>query len=254
MTFLFSPKRQLPIQPALDVEALDMALQSVAFRHIAFHCIDTSQHRNFSRHSLTPTPTPTPPPNSEAEDIEETRSHEKRARKALNEDGCPPCYPTDLKFPLQKIPEEYRRIVSYWESLTATGYVVLCAQLSDWRDFRGYQGRVRRHYLHGKTFPDFQDKVRDRRRRYGLKGDVSLHLDPRLQNDLENWIEFQNYHLEIHEGLGKKIKVDREKSDAARKKLETGAAGLTCAEDVEIFNERVNYGESKLSQHQILLQ
>ncbi|MCJ1345777.1 hypothetical protein MMC31_003986 [Peltigera leucophlebia] len=157
--------------------------------------LQTVQHydafRIFSRHSpsITPRPTSTPPPHPESEYIEEASSHEEQAHRALVEDGCPTCYPTGLEFPLQKIPDEYRRIVSYWESLSATGDV---------------------------------DKARNRRRRYGFKGDVSLTSDPGEQSDLENWIESQSYQLEIDEGLAKKIKDDREKLDAEVQQEEVG--------------------------------
>lgn len=225
--------QQQPLQSALDVEALDTAL------------------RDFSRYS--PTPSTTPPPPTREEEIEDARSSEERARKALVEDGCPPCYPTDLEPPLENIPEQYNGIVSYWQYVQANEDLVLCTQLQDWAKFRNYQGRVRQYHRRRKTFADFLEKVRDRRRRYGLKGDICLQLNSRQQSRLETWIEFQNNHLEIHDGLEKEIKDDGKELDAARKKLETGASALTDAQDVESFKHRVGYTERRLRQHEILL-
>ena len=131
--------------------------------------------------------------------------------------------------------------------------MVLCSQLSDWEKFREYQGGVRLYYSQRNSLPDFQDKVRDRRRRHRLESDVCLRPDPEQQTQLENWIEFQNYHLHIDEGFHEYVKDRRGKLDAARKKLETGTSGPTGAEDVEIFSKKVQYFEAKLRKHQILL-
>jgi hypothetical protein len=176
----------------------------------------------------------TPPPDHEA-DIERDRSLEERARKELEGDGCPPCYPTGLGFPLKDTPDE--GIISYWKSLPGTGRLILSAQLSDWKRFRSLQR---------KTFLAFQDKVRDRLRRN--------HPDPEQQSQLENWTEFQNYHLQKHMEFEKDVQDDKEKLAAARKKLEDiGAPGLELAEEVEIFEGRIKSGEIKLRQREVLL-
>lgn len=229
------------------MNALDTALLLVSLHRAAFHCADTSQYRNFSRQSPI-----TPPPDPEA-DIARARGLEEQARNALLEAGCPPSYPTDLKFPLQNVPEKYK-VISYWQSIPGTGRVVLTAQLSDWREFCDHQKRIRQYYLQRNTFSVFLNKVWDRRRRHGFEGDICLHLDPEQQSRLENWIEFQNYHLEIHEGLQREITDDREELDAAQKKLETGASGPEGAEEVEILEGRVKYGKRKLKQHDNLVQ
>ena len=65
------------------------------------------------------------------------------------------------------------------------------------------------------------NRVHDRRRKHGLEGDVCLRPDPGQQTRLENWIEFQNYHLELHELEERATKDKREKLDAARKRLES---------------------------------
>lgn len=62
----------------------------------------------------------------------DSRELEKHTRKHLSEDGCPPCYPADLGFPLHDIPDEYEKIVLDWRSLPGTGpFGELHAQYSD---------------------------------------------------------------------------------------------------------------------------
>lgn len=85
---------------------------------------------------------------------------ENQARKELESENCPPCYPPHLDILLQNIPEEYRLIVSYWQSFPGTGDVVLRAQLSDWRKFCVFQERVRAYYQN-KPFSNFVNVVRD---------------------------------------------------------------------------------------------
>lgn len=201
------------------------------------------QHSNFAREPITP------PPDYEA-DIAQDRELEKQSRKSLLDAGCPPCYPPELEFPLQNVLEEYE-VVSYWQSLSDTGRVVLTAQLSDWEDFRKYQRDIRRHYLHWKTFGDFEEKVRDRRRRHGLEGDAFLHPELEKQSQLHNWIEFQNYHLQLHERYEKDLKGKTEELDAAREKLETSR--LEDPTVVDFFEMGVKNHRNKLEEHKKML-
>lgn len=196
----------------------------------------------------------TPPPDDEA-DKETSRCLEDQARKDLEEEGCPPCYPADLEFPLQDPPDKYQGIISYWESLPGTGDVVLCAQLSDWKEFRRFQGKIRRHYLQRKAFSYFEDQVRERRRKHKVEGDVRLRPEPGKQSRLESWIEFQDYHLQRHEGIKKDIDNLKTKLDDARKELEyADAASLKRAtRDAKIYQERLESAERRLGQHKILL-
>ena len=100
-------------------------------------------------------------------------------------------------------------------------------------------------------FSDFIDKVRDRRRRHQLQGDVCLLPDLKKINPLANWIEFQNYHLELHEGKEMEIKDEREKSDIARKTLES--PGFEEPEVMGFLEGRVKYDERKLEEHSKML-
>ena len=171
---------------------------------------------------------------------------ETQSREALLDAGCPPCYPPDLEFPLQEVPEKYE-IISYWQSLSGTGLVVLTAQLSDWRKSCDFQKRNRQYYIAQDRFPEFGDRVRDRRRRHGLEGGVCLLPNPEEQSRLQNWIEFQNYHLNLHEDEEKKTKDERDKLDAARKRL------VTSREAMGILEGGVKYSESKLEEHRKML-
>jgi hypothetical protein len=111
--------------------------------------------------------------------------------------------------------------------------------------------RVRRYYLQQNIFPKFLKRARDRRRRHGLEGDVFLLPDPGQQSQLESWIEFQNYHIEPHEGYEKDLQGKTEELDSARKKLETSF--LEDPEVVGFLESGVKNRESKLEEHDKIL-
>lgn len=121
---------------------------------------------------------------------------------------------------------------------------MLRAQLSDWERFRGFQRKIRQYYRH-KSFSDFEGKVRERRRRHQLGGDVRLRFNQGQQSRLENWIEFQNYHLHIHEGLEKERDDLKEELDVARKKVED--------EDAADLEQMLEAAEQQLRRHKNLL-
>lgn len=75
---------------------------------------------------------------------------------------------------------------------------MLCAQLSDWEKFRGYQATCRQRFQQGLFS---EDAIRRRRRKYGVQGDILLQPDPKQQNRLQNWVEFQDYHFWVHETI-----------------------------------------------------
>lgn len=193
------------------------------------------------------------PPVDEDEKNEESRQFEAKARKELEDTGCPPCYPPDLDITLRNVPQKFQAIVGYWLALLRTDDVVLCAQASDWRKFRADQLRDRRRFRN-KRFGEFVDEVRERRRRHGLGGDFRLLPDPRQQRQLENWIEFQNYHLKQLERLETEQDKSKQKLDDARKLAsDTNAPGSKrAAEDVEVLHN-LEWGERNLERHKVLL-
>jgi len=189
----------------------------------------------------------TPPLDEEAE-REESRLLEAQSREELEGDGCPPCYPQYLGVPLQNIPEKFKAIIAYWKAFPGTGDVVLRAQLSDWQNFRSFQTSIRQYYRQ-KPFSEFAKKVRNRRAKHNLRGDVHLQYDVNQQSRLESWTEFQDYHLQLHEGLEKDLK----ELDGLRTEAEhTGSRGFDRA--VKAYQQRLEYAERKLQQHDILLQ
>ena len=136
------------------------------------------------------------PPIDEEEENEEIRRLGAEARKTLENEGCPPCYPPELEPPFENIPEKYQAIIRYWQShsYSCPDAAVLCAQLTDWQKFRRVQMNCRAQHRR-KPFADFVAEARERRLKHGLDGDVHLLLDPKKQNRFENWLEFQNFNL-----------------------------------------------------------
>lgn len=88
----------------------------------------------------------------------------------------------------------------------------------------------------------------------GIKsGDVHLHFDVERQSRLENWIEFQDYHLQLHDGLEKKRDELKKKLDDTRKEAEgTSTPGFDRA--AEAYQQNLEYAERKLPRHKTLLQ
>ena len=181
---------------------------------------------------------------------------ESQARKDLEEEGCPPCYPTDLEFPLQDAPDRYQEIMSYWQSIMGNQYEVLYAQLLDWKQFRQFQIRNRRHYLQLKTLSAFEDKIRERRQRHNVEGLVRLQPDLENQSRLADWIEFQDYHFQRHEEIAKEIEDSKAQLADAWKRTEVGDSANVkrAAQDVEAYQHKMEYAELRLGKHSILLQ
>ncbi|KAI4230584.1 MAG: hypothetical protein L6R40_007996 [Gallowayella cf. fulva] len=195
----------------------------------------------------------TPPPDEE-EDDEESRVLEAQARQDLESDGCPPCYPPHLDVPVRNPPEEYRQIIEYWQSFSSTDDVVLCAQRSDWRKFRQAQRRLRHHYRN-KSFSIFVDEVRGRRRAHSLDDNVHLLLDPQQQSRQQNWTEFQDYHLQLHEWQEKKRDGLQKDLDNTQKEAgDTDMEGSEhAAQQERAIHQRLEYAETTLRWHEVIL-
>ncbi|MCJ1465623.1 hypothetical protein MMC07_004242 [Pseudocyphellaria aurata] len=237
---LVSPKSEQQTAPPLDVAALQNALENLARQSPA----PTTTDRSFS----------TPSPDYEGDRLAYLEL-EKQARKDLLEDGCPPCYPADLEYPLHDVPAQYEEIVSYWKLLPEGGDWVLNAQLSGWKKFRDYQKRIRRYHLKRNTFQKYQEQVPDRRRRHGLIDDGRLHPDWEKQSGLENWIEFQYAHLVQHQNMEKKLTDKENKFKDARMRAQgTGVSGNLSQEDVEGYEYNIAYAERCVRRHENLLQ
>ena len=179
---------------------------------------------------------------------------EAQARKDLESDDCSASYSPHLDIPVRNSPEEHRTIIGYWQSFSSTGDVVLCAERSDWRNFRASQVRVRGRYRN-ELFSTYVDEVRERRRRHGLGGDVHLLLYSQQQSQQENWVEFQNYHLKRHERLEKKRdELKKELDDAQKKAGDTDMIGSEhTAQNEKVIQRRLEYVERTLRWHEIIL-
>jgi len=199
------------------------------------------------RRSLTP-------PVDEDEKNEESRRLEAHARDELEDTGCPPCYPPDVDITTRNVPQKFQAIVDYWLASLRTDDVVLCAQASDYRKFLADQLQTRRRFRN-KCFGKFEDEVRERRRRYGLRGDVHLLPDSRQHSQLQNWVEFQNYHLKRLERLETEQDESRQKLDDARKLAsDRSAPAPKCAgEDAEALEHILERGERSIEQRKVLL-
>ena len=192
----------------------------------------------------------TPPLDEEAE-REESRSLEAQSRDELVNDGCPPCYPPYLEVPLQHVPEKFKAITSYWKSFPGTGDVVLRAQLSDWQKFRVFQRRVRQYYQQ-TSFGAFVNKACKRRGKHNLRGDIRLRFDVNQQGRVENWMEFQDYHLQLHEALEKEREDLRRSYGMSKEGENIDSRGFDRA--AKAYQQRLEYAEWKLQQHETLLQ
>lgn len=76
--------------------------------------------------------------------------------------------------------------------------MALCSQRWYWNEFRAWQVRVRLLFP-DRPFSDYVDEVRDRRRRHGLTGGAPYPLEDTKRQLLRNWIEFQDYNLQLQE-------------------------------------------------------
>lgn len=92
--------------------------------------------------------------------------------------------------------QESADIMDYWNSVAMDGRV-LTAQLEDWQRFRKFQQKVRKR-------PDWQgylDEVQNRRETYGLQRNVILEKDPKVQDKLTTWLEYQELEHRLQERL-----------------------------------------------------
>ncbi|KAH8743549.1 hypothetical protein F5883DRAFT_592737 [Diaporthe sp. PMI_573] len=183
---------------------------------------------------------------------------EAQARRALVEDGCPPCYPPNLEIPLRPpFPAECQAILDYWLSFPGTGDVPLCAQWTAWQKFRASQKRTRQRF---KPFSTFVDRVRERRRKHGLDCDVRMTAELERQGQLERWIEFQDYQLRHLEKLVKDRDSLEEELSGVGNVGKAAVADATANDDrdvddnVTIISQLLETADRDLRRHRILLQ
>ena len=199
----------LPNASAVDAAALQARLQSLSSLPTTGPSILPLSP------PLSSTASTTPPP-----DPEEDSRLEQEARNVLERDGCPPYYPYDSSYYLEKnSPEKYEGINLYWDTYACGEGGVLCTQLQDWRNFRSYQERHRRYYIRRFDFDRYLEIARERRRRHRLVPEVRFHRNPKEQTRLETWVEFQNYHLHYQEEFEKRVEVETQGLRTAERDL-----------------------------------
>ncbi|KAK7511705.1 uncharacterized protein IWZ02DRAFT_462339 [Phyllosticta citriasiana] len=123
---------------------------------------------------------------------------ENEARKALEESGCPPCCPIDIEYPYKKPLGKYKRIIKWWKIkskfLLLGDSWVHEAHLRDWQKFCRWRSQRRPTRCTRQAFKKFLDEFRERRRAFGLEGEVHLEPEVEKQTRLQNWIEYQDFH------------------------------------------------------------
>ncbi|KAK5689972.1 hypothetical protein LTR17_026081 [Elasticomyces elasticus] len=153
---------------------------------------------------------PTPPL-----DPTEFLAAEAVARSKLEADGGLPCYPTnvllpDPAHPGREVPEEYREIIQVWTRSDAPGYGrPALTQLRNWETWRRDQAQVRGKHK-DESFCDFVAAVRRRRRQFGVAGEVRLEYDLTQQSQLDNLVEYQDFHFRHHERLQRDLAREEE--------------------------------------------
>ncbi|KAI9777558.1 MAG: hypothetical protein M1816_004701 [Peltula sp. TS41687] len=158
--------------------------------------------------------------------IEEDLKLEREAYKALIDDHGRPSHPIELGFDVRDNPGSYKDIISYWRDTSSSIRLFLLAQLNRWKKFRQFQQRVRRYYVQRNRFPEYRQKVLERRRRHGLDNDVELLEDIDKQSELVNWMEYQDYELQSCESYEKDVKKAQATLESSQKALaEAGLPG-----------------------------
>lgn len=170
------------------------------------------------------------------------------------QEGCPPCYPPRVPIPLEAIPRKYRAIVGYWESLPSSDGTPLHTQLSDWQLFRRFQTRDRLRHKHN-SFANLQHEIYQRRRKHGLDGNVPLAFEIDQQDEIANWVEYQNHILKRLEELQQTQANRRRNVDEAQEKLNNLCTATSVATEKSLTGYRymLSVTEYRLGNHKVLV-
>lgn len=166
--------------------------------------------------------------------LEENLRREREAYEALVGDKGRPCYPIELGFEVFNNPGQYKDLFSYWRGepgVHQRSSLIFSAQLERWKKFRQFQQKNRHYFVFHNRFPEFQQKVLERRRRYGLDGDVQLLEEQDKQSKLDDWMEYQDYELREYERLEKDFKEAQARLASRRKAL--AEAGISAFEEIQ---------------------
>ena len=121
--------------------------------------------------------------------------------------------------------------MDYWQRDRSSGRRVFAAQLFEWEKFRTSQQYHRRFYARRDWWHRFQEDLRERRRKFGLGGDLSLREVVAEQSKLDDWMEYQDYHLREYEQLEQSLKKIQEQLPSQRRAL--AEEGYPVFEEIE---------------------
>ncbi|KAK4980805.1 hypothetical protein LTR28_000788 [Elasticomyces elasticus] len=220
----------------------------------------TPATESISRSSSVETPGP-----EDWEDYkEDCLREEKEARDALILDGGRPSHPFDSGFDILKDPGQYAEMISYWTggwSNEGSGWGIFCAQLGVWRKFRKWQEFQRQDPKDSERFSKYARFVRDYRRKKGLEGDIELHEDPKKQNWLDDWKEYQLYQLRTADRFTRAMKRAEMELELAQKELQAAVEANQPPQSIELIKDfGIAYWQGRkgtaimdLAEHDILL-
>lgn len=151
--------------------------------------------------------------------IERRVSEEKEAYETLIQDGGQPSHPIELKLSSVEKLGKYKDIISYWKVFHDCEDAPFFTQLDDWKSFRKWQDTIRAHHESQNSFADYPREVNEVRRRHNLEGNADIRLDYDQQSGLDNWMEYQHFHLDHCENLEEPLNKAKGELDAAKKEV-----------------------------------
>ncbi|KAK7539131.1 hypothetical protein JOL62DRAFT_413966 [Phyllosticta paracitricarpa] len=134
---------------------------------------------------------------------QETIALENDRRKTLEDLGCLPCCPAQFEFPYEGELGKCRESVQCWKDDVGQ---VFSVQLQSWKRFLWERKRERPTHFTRNAITSYQNRLRFRRQRHGLQGDVHLEANVDDQTKLQDWIEYEDYQLRSLERQEKELK------------------------------------------------
>lgn len=197
-------------------------------------CADTSITHSHVERSRSHTPIAPFDPN-DLEHVEQVLRKEREAHEALVGDNARPCYPIELGLDVFNDPGQYKDLFEYWQGESGVNddseRLIFSLQLERWKKFRQFQQKNRRYYKFHSRFPEFQQKVLERRRRHGLDSGVQLLEEQDKQSKLVDWMEYQDYELREYERLENDFKEAQAQLESRRQALTE--AGISAFEGIQ---------------------
>ncbi|KAL8816168.1 MAG: hypothetical protein Q9223_004777 [Gallowayella weberi] len=172
--------------------------------------------RSRSRSWCTPIASPYNP--NDPKEIEKDLKVEREAHEELVRDNGQPCYPIELGFDIFKHPGQYKEIFEYWQDYESG------ASEAQNDGYSSASSNVGRNFANSSSDIDATlYTITD--------GDMQLLEEQDKQSKLDDWMEYQDYELGIHEHLQKEFKDDQELLACRRKAL--AEAGISAFEGVQ---------------------